>query len=94
MGHSIGKIEGNTLTIDTIGVEAGYLRPQAFPHGDNLHVIEKHTLLAPGKKRIEMTIDDPEYYREFSVSMDWSTTDDEILDYDCRIRPHLNPFKD
>jgi hypothetical protein len=93
MGHSTGKIEGNTLTIDTVGVEAGYLRPQAFPHGENIHVIEKHTLLEPGKKRIEMTIDDPEYYREpIMVTMDWSKTDDEILDYDCRVRPHLNPF--
>jgi hypothetical protein len=93
MGHSTGKIEGNTLTIDTIGVEAGYLRPHGFPHTDTMRVIEKHTILEPGKKRIDMTIIDPEYYTEpIHVTMNWSKTDDEILDYDCRVRPHLNPF--
>ncbi len=50
MGHSVGRIEGDTLIIDTRGVEAGYLRPQGLPHTENLHIIEKHTLLGDGKK--------------------------------------------
>jgi hypothetical protein len=92
MGHSVGRIEGDTLIIDTRGVEAGYLRPQGLPHTENLHIIEKHTLLGDGKKLIELTIDDPEFYLEpWTVNMTWSEVDDEILDYDCRIREHIKP---
>ena len=94
MGHSIGRIEGNTLIIDTGGVPAGYLRPQAFPHTENLHVVEKHTLIEDGnRKQIEMTIEDPEYYRElWTVTMTWSKTEEEIMDYDCVVREHLTGF--
>jgi hypothetical protein len=92
MGHSTGVIEGDTLVIDTVGVEPGYLRPQGFPHTKNLHVIETHTLLEDGKKKIEMTIDDPEFYREaFTAEMIWQKVDDEIYDYDCEVRNHLSP---
>lgn len=93
MGHSIGKWQGNTLVIDTVNIEAGYLRPQGYPHTENLHVIEKHTPIGDGnKKRIEITIDDPEYYREaWTVEMVVSRIDGEIMDYNCRVREHLPP---
>jgi len=92
MGHSIGKIEGNTLTIDTVAVEAGYLRPQAFPHTENMHLIEKHTLLDGRTKEIQMIIDDPEYYKHpWGAVMTWSKIDEEILDYDCIVRGHVEP---
>lgn len=93
MGHSIGWWEGNTLVIDTTGIEAGYLRPQGYPHTDKLHIIERHTPLEGGnKKRIEITIDDPDYYREpWTVNMVVSRIDGEIMDYNCRVREHLPP---
>ena len=38
----------------------------------------------------EVTIDDPEYYREpWTVTLHWQRTDDVIRDYDCVVRPHL-----
>ena len=91
MGHSIGYWEGETLVVDTVGVEAGYLRPQGFPHGEQLHVVEKRTLINEGSKmRWEITITDPEYYREpINAAMNWSRTDEDIFDYDCIVRDHL-----
>jgi len=90
MGHSIGRWEGDTLVVDTRNVEAGYIRPQGLPHTENLHVIERYTALDGGaRKQLEITIDDPEYYREpWTVTKIYARFDEEILDYVCIPRSH------
>ena len=91
MGHSIGKWQGDTLVIDTTGVEAGYLRPQGLPYTESARFIERYTLEDGGKrKKLEFTIDDPDYYREpWDVTLTWSRVDYDIRDYDCIVRPHV-----
>jgi hypothetical protein len=42
-GHSIGHWEGDTLVVDTIGFEAGVLRPPTR-NSAQLHVVERFTL--------------------------------------------------
>jgi hypothetical protein len=43
-GHSIGKWEGNTLTVDTVGFTEGYLDGRGgIKHSDQLKVVEKFT---------------------------------------------------
>jgi hypothetical protein len=42
-GHSIGRWEGDTLVVDTIGFLPGVLNAPVR-HGDKLHVIERFTL--------------------------------------------------
>lgn len=90
MGHSIGWWEGDTLVVDTRNVEAGYIRPQGLPHTEHLHVIERYTLLDGGeRKQLEITIDDPEYYREpWTATKTYARFDEDILDYVCIPRPH------
>jgi len=42
-GHSIGHWEGDTLVVDTIGIEQGVLSPPTR-NSDQLHVVERFTL--------------------------------------------------
>jgi hypothetical protein len=95
MGHSVGWWEGDTLIVDTTGVDAGYLRPQGLPYTDSAHFIERYTLLDDGKlKKLVISIDDPAYYREpWDVTLIWSRADYDIRDYDCIVRPHVKGVK-
>lgn len=44
-GHSIGKWDGDTLVIDTIGFTEGYLDTRAgVKNSDQLHVVERFTV--------------------------------------------------
>jgi hypothetical protein len=48
MGDSVGHYEGDTLVIDTIGIETGpYTMVDRWgtPHSDALHVIERYRLI-------------------------------------------------
>jgi hypothetical protein len=42
-GHSIGKWEGDTLVVDTVGFLPGSIAG-TLPHSDKLHVVERFTL--------------------------------------------------
>jgi len=47
-GHSVGRYEGDTLVIDTVGIKTGpYTMVDQFgtPHTDKLHVVERYRLI-------------------------------------------------
>jgi hypothetical protein len=49
-GHSIGRWDGDTLVVDTIGFEAGILLADGrVPHSRELHVVERFTLADEGR---------------------------------------------
>jgi hypothetical protein len=60
-GESIGHYEGDTLVVDTIGLnDKTFLDNYRTPHTDKLHVTERWRLIENGAKlEILMTIDDP-----------------------------------
>jgi hypothetical protein len=60
-GHSIGRWEGDTLVVDTVGFEPGVIAPPTR-NSDQLHVVERFTL-DPEKMEItrEYTAEDPVY---------------------------------
>jgi len=91
MGYSNATWEGDTLVIEAVGLQAGYLRPQGVPHSDQLRVIEKRTLQEDGNtKLLETIIDDPVFFTEpWGVTTQWKKSDFEIMDYDCVVRPHI-----
>jgi hypothetical protein len=65
MGHSIGKYEGDTLVVDTIGIkEQSWLDVQGHPHSDALHLVERIRRVSPNSLEYEYTIDDPKAYKE------------------------------
>jgi hypothetical protein len=59
MGHSIGKWEGDTLVVDTVGMFPGAYDQTGAPFSDKIHMVERMRMI--GKDRLEnvMTIDDP-----------------------------------
>jgi hypothetical protein len=85
-GHSIGKWEGDTLVVDTVGFnEQTRIDTQGHPHTGALHVIERFQRTDLGHMAYEMTIDDPKAYtkswkntRTFTLRPDW-----ELLEYSC-----------
>jgi len=57
-GHSVGKWEGSTLVVDTVGVRENVLFQNA-PHSGNMRIKERISLGANGILRNEITIEDP-----------------------------------
>jgi hypothetical protein len=60
MGHSIGRWEGDTLVVDTVGFFPGYFDQTAAPYSDKLHMSERVQMIAPGRLEDRMTFEDPE----------------------------------
>jgi hypothetical protein len=63
MGHSIGKWEGDTLVIDTIGMRPEtWIDTAGLEHSDKLHVIEKLQKTGPDALKLTVTIEDPVFF--------------------------------
>ena len=59
-GHSIGKWEGDSLVIDTIGYnDKFWFDSNGTPHTEKLHTIEKWTRINYGRITNDFTLDDP-----------------------------------
>ena len=59
-GHSIGRWEGDTLVIDTVGYnEKFWFDSRGTPHTEKLHTVERWTRINYGTLVNEFTIDDP-----------------------------------
>ena len=67
MGHSVGRWEGDTLVIDTVGLKEWPLDGWSNEeeniagrwHSDRLHLIERIRYTSPADVSYELTIDDP-----------------------------------
>ena len=59
-GDSIGHWEGEELVIDTVGLDKkGQANWDGIPHSDQLHVVERYKVTAPGAMELTMTLTDP-----------------------------------
>ena len=60
-GESVGHYEGDTLVVDTIGLNAkSYVDIYRTPHSEQLHVIERFRLIEEGKTlEVEIYVEDP-----------------------------------
>jgi uncharacterized protein DUF6152 len=69
-GHSIGRWDGDTLVVDTVGFLPGSLAGN-LPHSDKLHVIERFTLNpATLELKRDIVADDPVYFADKYVDSD------------------------
>jgi hypothetical protein len=85
-GHSIGRWEGETLVVDTVGFAEGYLDGRnGVKHSDQLHVVERFTLSEDGKTLTRSYVgEDPLYLTaSFERSDSINATDSAFDPYDC-----------
>ena len=85
-GHSVGRFEGDTLVVDTIGFNDRFWFDFAgHPHTEKLHVIERFRRPDFNTLTYEVTIDDPgAYTRPFTmVGKSAYQFDTELMEYIC-----------
>jgi len=62
-GYSIGKWQGDTLVVDTVGVnERTWLDGAGHEHSDKLHLTERFRLADPDTLEFVVTYDDPVFF--------------------------------
>jgi len=57
-GRSVGRWEGDTLVVDTIGIKES-VQYQRMPHSDQMRITERIRLVAPDILHDQITIEDP-----------------------------------
>jgi hypothetical protein len=58
-GRSVGRVEGDTLVVDTVGIKTTVPAYQNMPHSDRMRITERLRLVAPDYLHDQITIDDP-----------------------------------
>ena len=60
VGHSVGRWEGDTLVVDSVGFnDKSWVSLNFYPHTEMLHQVERFRRPDLGHLEIETTIDDP-----------------------------------
>ena len=87
-GHSIGRFEGKTLVVDTIGYnDKTWFDFKGNPHTEQLHTVERYSFDAAGKLVNEVTIEDPgAYEKPFKVTFtaERAPKGFELMEYICQ----------
>ena len=58
-GHSVGRWDGDTLVIDTVGIKESIAGYSNLPHSDQLRIVERMRLATPDVLLDEITLHDP-----------------------------------
>ena len=86
-GYSIGKYEGDTLVVETIGLrDEGWLDVQGAPFTSGAKITEKFRRPKYGRIEIDVTIDDPKAYtKPWTVRVNWRLGEDEdLIEFICQ----------
>ena len=87
MGHSIGKWEGDTLVVDTVGMnDRTWLDSNGLQHSEKLHLTEKFSKKGNDTIHYAVTYEDPVYFTKpwtFDLEVVRQKKDDRLLEYVC-----------
>jgi hypothetical protein len=96
MGYSVGRWEGDTLVVDTIGMtDRAWLDVFGHPRSESMRIRERYRRRDFGHMDLEITFDDPKYYtRPFTINTGLRLIpDSDLLEYVCneneKDRPHF-----
>jgi hypothetical protein len=102
MGDSRGHWEGDTLVVDVIDLgDQTWLDGAGNFHSDQLHVLERYTMLSPDTMRYEARLEDPKtYLKPWTIRLllyrvkrpEARITEDECLEGPDGHWHHLSPF--
>jgi len=85
-GYSIGKWEGDTLVVDTIGFnDQSWLDDPGHPHSEALRVTERFKRADFGHMNVQITFDDPKAYtKPWSAAIPFDLfADTELIESIC-----------
>jgi hypothetical protein len=85
-GHSIGRWEGNTLVVDTVGFnDLTWFDNWGHIHSDKMHVVERFTRVDLGHLNASVLVDDPgAYSRPFTLTYTAELMPNaELMEYIC-----------
>lgn len=85
MGHSIGRWDGDTLVVETVGFNDRGWNWDAYPRTEQMRLEERFTRTAYGQIDVVVTIDDPGVFREpwvRRVRLDLAPQE-ELFEYVC-----------
>jgi len=84
-GYSVGRWEGDTLLVETIGIKENWFDGNGYPLTDHARVIERIRRVNYGSLEVEVTVNDPKVYTKV-----WTRTirlvlvlDTDLLEYIC-----------
>jgi hypothetical protein len=93
-GDSVGHYEGDTLVVDTVGLnDKTFIDNYRTPHTDKLHVTERWRLIENGAKlEIQLTIDDPGTFNQpWQALRQYDRVNRTFAEDNCS-ENNLNPF--
>jgi len=85
MGHSTGKWEGDTLVVDTVGInDRTWLDSYGLEHSDKLHLTERFQKTGPDTIKYTVTYDDPVFFtKPWTASLNFARQKDRLMEYVC-----------
>jgi hypothetical protein len=98
-GDSIGKYEGDTLVVDTVGIgDRTWLDTAGHQHSDQLHIVERFQKVDAGNMKWTVTFEDPKLYKDpFTLTLPLKKQNTVLMMYSCeeneKDRGHLDATK-
>ena len=86
MGHSIGQWDGDTLVVDTIGInDRTWLDSLGLEHSLELHLVERFRRTGPDTMEYAVTFEDPVFFEEpWTLTIELERlTDTRLIEYVC-----------
>lgn len=83
-GHSIGHWEGDTLVVDTVGIDTTTRMAPGIEHSEQMHVVERIRRVDQDHIQIERTITDPQVLaKPWKVVLPYARMKGHMREYVC-----------